>query len=36
MLASGTVGGDGCGWWQTPVADLFLDPASPLLPGGLV
>jgi hypothetical protein len=23
MLASGTEGGDGCGWWQPPGADYF-------------
>ena len=26
MVTSGREGGDGCGWWQAPVADGFLDP----------
>ena len=29
MLASGTEGGDGCGWWQAPVADRFSDRLAP-------
>ena len=30
MLASGTEGGDGGGWWQTPGADRFSDRLRPL------
>jgi hypothetical protein len=29
MLASGTEGGDGCGWWQALVADRFSDRLRP-------
>jgi hypothetical protein len=29
MLTSGTKGGDGCGWWQPPVADRFADRLRP-------
>jgi hypothetical protein len=30
MSASGTEGGDGCGWWQAPVADRFANRLRPL------
>ena len=36
MLACGTKGGDGSGWWQAPVAWPFTSQASPPLPGRLV